>query len=888
MLSQTTMLTPTLSRAPEPDPALDQQQLYALGLDHVRRLSRRMWTDHNKHDPGITTLELLAYALTDLSYRAQFPIQDLLATETNNAQTMANQFFTPRQILPNRPLTVKDYRKLLIDLKGVKNAWVLPAEQHYFADTLKGELLRVHPNVPGIREIALKGLYKVLLEFDESEVEENAEETAEDLQTAIKAEAMVLLQANRNLCEDFVSIDTVEDHYYTLCAEIELESDADQSLIAAQIQFEVERYLAPPVLNYSLSEMLERTHQDGTAYTVAEVFEGPLLKHGFIDDTELDAAELRVELRLSDMISVIMDIPGVRAVRDIIVNPLNPGNSGADAAVAPENPWRLSVPAGKRPRLSESQGRLVFYKRTMPVSINTAKKAATLDALNNAQRTKLETVNEEDLPIPLGRFRNTASYVSFQHHFPVVYGLSEQGLPTQADAQLDAQRKALALQLKGYLLFFDQVMANYFAQLSNMRELFSRTLPNSEETIPSYFAQIVDSFPDALRLYKEGLSAETLRGLLESDSEALARRNRFFDHLLARFAEDFHHYVSIMHSAFGEGAASALATKSAFLNDYPQIGAERSLAYNATLAEEQDLWNSYNISGLERRLGRLLDIAGIYRRNLTSIPYDNYTEIEKTPEDEYGFKIKHSESGNILLTNTVFYPTEEDAFSMMMQTIEHAQYLDNIALKTESENQYTFDVLSSEGEIIAQHPEYFATEEAMSLAIDWLRSHLRKTYSGEGLYLIENLLLRPSENTDPFLPICVDPTCSDCSDDDPYSYRLHIVLPAYAGRFQNMDFRRFVEETIRFETPAHILPKICWINEDDMALLEPAYRDWIALKAGAEPTDRVKKLNALIEALYQVKNVYPTERLHDCGSEEEGAPFLLGRTTLGSIPSGDA
>src|SRR3954447_10535366 len=110
------LLKSTLSRMPETNPALDQQQLYAMGLDHARRLSRRLWTDHNIHDPGITTLELLCYALTDLAYRAQFPIEDLLAAATDNAGAMAGQFFTPRQILPCAPLTERDYRKLLIDL----------------------------------------------------------------------------------------------------------------------------------------------------------------------------------------------------------------------------------------------------------------------------------------------------------------------------------------------------------------------------------------------------------------------------------------------------------------------------------------------------------------------------------------------------------------------------------------------------------------------------------------------------------------------------------------------------------------------------------------------------------------------------------------------------
>ena len=117
------LLKPTNNSLAEIDPALDQSQLYALGLDDVRRFSRQLWTDHNTHDPGITILELLCYALTDLSYRAQFPLEDLLATPTGNAQNMASQFFTAREVLPNRPLTIPDYRKLLIDLPEVRNAW---------------------------------------------------------------------------------------------------------------------------------------------------------------------------------------------------------------------------------------------------------------------------------------------------------------------------------------------------------------------------------------------------------------------------------------------------------------------------------------------------------------------------------------------------------------------------------------------------------------------------------------------------------------------------------------------------------------------------------------------------------------------------------------------
>jgi hypothetical protein len=115
------LLQPKISPLPPADPALDQRRLAGIGLDGVRRLSRRLWTDHNTHDPGITTLELLAYALTDLAYRARFPIEDLLAAPEDNAVEMAKLFDSAGSILPGMPVTEADYRKLLIDLPGVKN-----------------------------------------------------------------------------------------------------------------------------------------------------------------------------------------------------------------------------------------------------------------------------------------------------------------------------------------------------------------------------------------------------------------------------------------------------------------------------------------------------------------------------------------------------------------------------------------------------------------------------------------------------------------------------------------------------------------------------------------------------------------------------------------------
>lgn len=743
----TALLIPTIPKARSADPGLDQQQLFERGLEHVRRLARHRWTDHNLHDPGITILELLSYALTDIGYRAGFPVEDLLASpggNAANAEAMARQFFTARQILPNRPLTLLDYRKLLIDLEGVRNAWVLPAELIYFADPVRGELLHERPNLPDIREVPIRGLYRVVLDYMDDVRPEAREE--------VDARALALLRANRNLCEDFVAVDGVETQDFVLCADLELAPDADAARVQAEILFQVERSLHPPVRNYRLSEMLERPWSDGRRRTVEEIFDGPLLAHGFLDDEELERAELPAVLRLSDVISVLMDIEGVRAVRDIVINP-----EGTTAPLTDK--WQVPVAPGRRPTLSPEGSRLVLYKRQMPVVPPAEAVAGHLERLRKEERSKLEEEMADDLPIPLGRFRQPDRYTSFQNDFPALYGVGEAGLPAGADDR----RRALAWQLKGYLLFFDQAMANACAQLAGLRELFS-TDPDVAQT---YFTQKVDSFADAEEIYGPGLTAADLAAVTEDAATLHERRNRFLDHLVARFAERFHDYVAIMRSAFGADAASVVRVKCDFLKDYPARGAERGLGHDNG-GDPAALWDSDNVSGLERRLGRLLGIENISRRELG-------------------------------------------------------------------------------GE--------------------------------EGMLLIESLLLRPETPDHPFLPICVDSNCADCADLDPYSCRLHIVLPAQAGRFANMDFRRFVEEVIREETPAHLLPRICWVSEEDMSLLAKMYRLWL------EKREDPGSLRDLIDVLVAVKNVYPEQKLHGCDSPEDQPKFILGRSALGSVRS---
>ena len=125
-------LTETLTKQPVLKPAEDYFGLRRKGIGFIEQMGSRQWTDYNTHDPGITILESLCYAITDLAYRTDWAIQDLLAPaapSTNSNQPFPNQaFFTAREILTVNPVTPDDFRRLLIDLAGIRNAWVFCKE----------------------------------------------------------------------------------------------------------------------------------------------------------------------------------------------------------------------------------------------------------------------------------------------------------------------------------------------------------------------------------------------------------------------------------------------------------------------------------------------------------------------------------------------------------------------------------------------------------------------------------------------------------------------------------------------------------------------------------------------------------------------------------------
>ena len=77
-------------------------------LTEVQRLSGRVWTDFNVHDPGVTLADIADYALTELDYKLNFPLVDYLTTKDNTFDPKRFGLFPPDEVYTTAPVPTED------------------------------------------------------------------------------------------------------------------------------------------------------------------------------------------------------------------------------------------------------------------------------------------------------------------------------------------------------------------------------------------------------------------------------------------------------------------------------------------------------------------------------------------------------------------------------------------------------------------------------------------------------------------------------------------------------------------------------------------------------------------------------------------------------------
>ncbi len=608
-------------------PAQNFDVLRREGIAEIARLDGHVWTDHNAPDPGITILEQLCFVITDLGYQLSFDIKDLL---TPAPQTDVKQFFTAAEALTIRPVTQNDYRRLIIDhIEGVENAWVeaiLDSKPPLFLDIVTKRLTHVQSDSTVL--VPLLGLYRVILDIKE---EFSKPERQKVKIRQVKEAVQKLLYQNRNVCEDFAEIIALPVERISLRGAFDLALGTDPETVMANIYYELDRYICPPVNMYSLTDL--QTH----GLSTDDIYNGPPLNHGFLPEQLLEKSQPRTDLRVSDMIQIILDMQEVKTVRYLaITNQERPSEDDWQE-------WFLELSTGRISKLTDidvmlDSGLIEFYKQNNLCVLDINQTEQALNQITQAH--PLSTAQFEDMPVPRGKYRNLGNYRSVQYEFPSIYGIGDVGLPTS----VGKQRLAQAKQLQAYLLFFDQILADYAVQLAQGA---TNLLAVGNDSIQTYFPKILteSEVPGADAIFKETYP-DDLQDMIEPpDSEsAYDRRNRLYDHLLARLGETY-----IDRSLLQLEWPDYLHRKSVFLQNCAKLVAERNVAFNYS---DEKTWDTDNVSGLKRYIGRLLGIEQLNRTTIADADEENFHLLESILLRPEGIAITGFKKNGLLTTCT--------------------------------------------------------------------------------------------------------------------------------------------------------------------------------------------------------------------------------------------
>ncbi len=97
----------TISRQEERP--FDYATLRQEAIELVQKLSGKIWTDYNTHDPGVTILEQIVFTLTELGYKTCFGIEDYLSSLDNGIDYESQALYSPSQVMSSFSVTREDY-----------------------------------------------------------------------------------------------------------------------------------------------------------------------------------------------------------------------------------------------------------------------------------------------------------------------------------------------------------------------------------------------------------------------------------------------------------------------------------------------------------------------------------------------------------------------------------------------------------------------------------------------------------------------------------------------------------------------------------------------------------------------------------------------------------
>jgi len=804
----------SIKRRKSTDDELSFDSLRSEAIKLLQSVSGETWTDYNLHDPGITILEQIIYALTDLIYRSGFGVEDYLADGEGNLNLDALNLVEPYKILTCRPTTTTDYRKLMLNkLPVVDNVW--------FTNKAGAD--------------GYRGLYRLLVKLGREHGKQQENDVREQLFTTY--------HAARNLCEDLelADIKVVTNIECELCANIEVSNAHQPEKLLAEIYFACARRMACGV-------SIESYDQVDRAKPLDRLFDGPFTNHGFVEDG--DSQQPASEFLVSTLFATINNIEDVDHIQELCLRKdgkkyyvkIDAGDSEHESAGPAhetddvEQAFDLKIPLAE----AEVSVELTRNGRKLPISF--AQMKAHYDELQFKDYRSSSTPQDLSLLTKsiIPKFGPIEQYFSIQNQFPVSYGVNQQGVPASARPEV----KARARQLKGYLVIFEQLMVDFLANIDALKTLFS----TRDESGSTYAVRTLDEqqIADLTAVYPED-PGQVFRGIMARFDNYNERKSRLLDYMLAIYGESFtQNSLRHFNYYYGKDEIEKLIVdnKISYLESIVNLGRDRAAApdYSATRNKDRR-------GGLSARAAMLLGFKHPQARSLrTAMKKHGFeklvagsSELRPGSRDEAESEFEHikpppleplEEAVSIdrLRANIeAIIPLDGNSLSELLLT--NGIYIDRYRIGSASSGRERLFLIDEDEkwwhlgdfteEANAQQKRPSAIEAANSLR----QLLLAINRDSEGLHIVEHLLLRPQVST---------MTSHTEQVDDFYSFKISVIFPSWTARCSNREFQNLARETLRLNAPAHIMPEFCWLNYADMKEFERLFDAWWQLKSSRD------------------------------------------------------
>lgn len=748
----------------------------------AQMLSGERWTDFNYHDPGVTLLEALCFALTESVFGAEQPLTDQLTAPDGRIHYHRLGLHAAEDILPCRPCTATDYMRCLLD--RVPGA------------------LQAHASMPGD-----DGLWRLALEVTTARTE-----------GAVAAAARAYW-AQRNLGEDIDDLPRVlQPHWCHLQLDLSVEGTRAPEEILAELVARCAEHIDAAPQRKSLPERLDEAA--AAACSLADVFDGPHVRRGWVAaDSLIVDPDQRVYF--GDLARLARQIEGVYEIRNIS---LLTDDAGTGEEALPrrqgDRVLRLRWPAAPA---DVADWRIA--RHGTPIALAIAPLLHRLEDLWRAGgRALAETARSMgDMPLarPVGRRVPAEPYVSLFRQLPAIYR-------ERLDASLTAMDAASADQFRAYLAMLEQWLAHGAAQTGYLRELYTL----SAGPRPSYAWQVLgdEHIPGLEALYAMS-PARIGTDIYAPADAALDRRGRVLDHLLALHGEGCGQGSIRPFGWYFEAAAWRRHLFECKRQMVLRIATLTRDRYGAVDYSRRSLGRRGNTCALQQRVGLLLAFQHHHDRLLMPLM------------QQAGLSL--ADERMRFVTADVEPPGGRPLALWGAGRARAIEHLGKGLAGAARALVYLFPVLDPQALPpallrCAVHPDRYRQVDARTLWLGpdehgrWWPLRLRSARISmpvaaiclhefacrlqlecEGMHVVEHVLLRPRSGSDENVP------------DDFYRYRLSAVFPGWTARGRDPSFRRIAEETLRLSAPAHLRVQAIWLDAGAMARFERCYAAWL-------------------------------------------------------------